>query len=76
MDSGYIRVSRQNGGERWSVLSGPREISLLTFRLKSHAIAYARAISLSGYLKLFVDDAYGLPVRQAAATLTYRRLLN
>lgn len=76
MDSGFIRVSRQRGGERWSVLRGPRAISLLTFKFKSHAVAYARAVSFSGHLKLFVDDEHGLAVRQDAATLTYPRLLN
>lgn len=49
MDSGFMRVS-QRGELRWSVLRGPRAISLLTFKLKSHAIAYARAISFSGQL--------------------------
>jgi len=75
MDSAYIRVSRQ--GERsWSVLSGPRAISLLSFTLKSHAVAYARAVSFSGHLTLFVDDENGMAVKQDEATLTYPRLLN
>lgn len=75
MDSGFIRVS-QRGEMQWSVLRGPRAISLLTFKLKSHAIAYARAISYSSQLALFVDDEHGMAVRQDAATLTYPRLLN
>lgn len=74
MESNYIRVRRT--GERWIVQSGSRAISLLTFKFKSHAVAYARAVSYSGHLTLFVDDHYGLAVRQDEATLTYPRILN
>lgn len=75
MDGDYIRV-RQCNLLRWSVLRGPRAISLLTFKLKSQAVAYARAISFSGRLTLYVDDEYGLAIRQDVATLTYPRVLN
>lgn len=75
MSSGFIRVV-QRGELRWSVLSGPRAISLLTFKLKSHAIAYARAVSFSGRLTLFVDDENGMAIRQDSETLTYPRVLN
>jgi len=75
MSSGFIRVV-QHGELRWSVLSGPRAISLLTFKLKSHAIAYARAVSFSGRLTLFVDDENGMAIRQDSETLTYPRVLD
>ena len=75
MSSGFIRVV-QRGEQRWSVLSGPRAISLLTFKLKSHAIAYARAVSFSGRLTLFVDDENGMAIRQDSETLTYPRVLD
>lgn len=75
MSSGFIRVV-QRGELRWSVLSGPRAISLLTFKLKSHAIAYARAVSFSGRLTLFVDDENGMAIRQDSETLTYPRVLD
>jgi hypothetical protein len=48
----------------------------LGFAIKSHAVAYARAISLSGELTLFVDDKYGNAVRQSASSLTYPRILD
>jgi hypothetical protein len=75
MDSRFIRVSKSDE-LRWSVLCGARNMPLLTFKLKSHAVAYARAVSYSSRLTLFVDDEHGSAVRQDAATLTYPRALN
>jgi hypothetical protein len=75
MDRGFIRVS-QRGELQWSVISGPRAIALLTFKLKLHAVAYARAISLSSEITLFVDNEFGMPVRQGRETLNYPRVLN
>lgn len=74
IDSGFIRVS-QRGDLRWSVLCGRRDLPLLTFRLKSHAVAYARAVSFSGHLTLFVDDEHGVAVKQDVAELTYPLVL-
>jgi hypothetical protein len=75
MDHGFIRVTQQRD-KSWSVLRGPRRIFLLGFAIKSHAVAYARAISSSGKLTLFVDDKHGNAVRQSALSLTYPRILD
>jgi hypothetical protein len=75
MKSDFIRVTRRRESV-WTVLRGPRGLCLLTFRLKSHAVAYARAISFSGKLALFVDDGNGIAVRQSSSSLTYPIVLN
>jgi hypothetical protein len=75
MKDGFIRVT-QRRDKMWSVLRGPRNLSLLAFAIKSHAVAYARAISSSGKLALFVDNANGIAVRQSSSSLTYPIVLD
>jgi hypothetical protein len=75
VENRFIRVTQQRD-KTWSVLRGQRGIFLLGFAIKAHAVAYGRAVSLSSKLTLFVDNQYGTPVRQSAASLTYPRLLN
>ncbi len=58
MPDNYIRVS-QRCDDMWAVVDGPRGNVLLAFNAKAHAIAYARAVSFAGKLKLFVDDRFG-----------------
>jgi hypothetical protein len=70
MKDGFIRVT-QRRDKMWSVLRGPRNLSLLAFAIKSHAVAYARAISSSGKLALFVDNSNGIAIRQSSSSLTY-----
>lgn len=70
MQDDFVRVT-QRQDDMWTVLRGPRGIVLLAFKLKTHAIAYARAISFAGKLPLFVDDRCGVARRQDANTLTY-----
>ena len=75
MKDGFIRVT-QRRDKMWSVLRGPRNSSLLAFTIKSHAVAYARAISSSGKLALFVDNANGIAIRQSSSSLTYPIVLD
>jgi hypothetical protein len=75
MKDGFIRVT-QRRDKMWSVLRGPRNLSLLAFTIKSHAVAYARAISSSGKLALFVDNANGIAIRQSSSSLTYPIVLD
>jgi hypothetical protein len=75
MESRFIRVS-QGADKTWAVLRGPRSISLLRFAIKSHAVAYARAVSLAGKLTLFVDDGYGTAIRQSTSTMTSPKIFN
>jgi len=65
-----MRVTRSPKGH-WSVQAGCSSVSLHDFRLKSHAVAYARALSSSRKTTLFIDDESGLPVRQTTQSLTY-----
>ncbi len=75
MKDGFIRVT-QRRDKMWSVLRGPRNLSLLAFAIKSHAVAYARAISSSGKLTLFVDNRNGIAIRQSSSSLTYPIVLD
>lgn len=75
MESECIRVTE--GPERaWSVVREPHRRSMMSFEVKSHAVAFARAVSFSRKLTLFVDDGYGVSVRQSSASLTYPTVLN
>ena len=75
MESEYILVTK--GPERaWTVVREPHRRSMMSFEVKSHAIAFARAVSFSRKLTLFVDDALGVSVRQSPASLTYPTVLN
>jgi hypothetical protein len=70
MKDDFIRVTKQRE-HLWCVLRGRRDLRLLTFKLKAHAIAYGRAVACSGKLALFVDDRNGVAVRQSWSSLTY-----
>lgn len=70
MENDFIRVTRRHDG-MWAVFRGRGRLVLLAFRLKTHAIAYARAISFSRKLALFVDNKCGIGVRQSSTSLTY-----
>jgi hypothetical protein len=75
MKADFIRVTRRRMNV-WSVFRGKGELCLLSFKLKPHAIAYARAIALSRRLTLFIDDRNGLAVRQSSSSLTYPVVLD
>ncbi len=72
MQDDFIRITKQRE-HSWSVLRGQRNLRLLTFKLKSHAVAYGygRAMACSSRLALFVDDRNGNAVRQSSSSLTY-----
>lgn len=75
MEHECIRVIE--GPDRaWTVTREPYRRRMLSFDVKSHAIAFARAVSFSRKLALFVDDAYGVAIRQSPASLTYPTILN
>lgn len=69
MNNDFIRVTRRRDG-MWAVFRGRGGLVLLAFRLKAHAVAYGRAISLSRKLALFVDNKSGIGVRQSSSTFT------
>jgi hypothetical protein len=75
MKNDFIRVTRRGDG-MWGVVRGSRGLALLGFRLKTHAVAYARAISSSRKLTLFIDDRWGMGIRQSSSSLTYPILLD
>lgn len=70
MSHEFIRVSRTPEGA-WTVTSGPPCGNVKDFRVKTHAVAYARALSWSLRSNLLIDDAHGQPVRQSRASMTY-----
>lgn len=70
LDSEHIRVAAALANT-WAVIREPGGEHLLSFNKKSHAVAYARAVSFSGKLALFVDDCKGFSVRQTSASQTY-----
>lgn len=70
MHQNIMRVTRSHDGN-WRVQAGCGRANLHEFRVKSHAVAYARAMSRSSRSTLFVDDDCGSPVRQSSASLTY-----
>jgi hypothetical protein len=65
-----VRVTRRQEA-MWRVEGGLSRASQQHFRIKSHAVAYARAMSWSSQSQLFIDDDAGIPVRQTRASMTY-----
>lgn len=60
----YIRVTE--GPERvWTVLREPDTDQLLSFMIRSHAVAYARAVAFSEKVTLFIDDRRGVGIRRS-----------
>jgi hypothetical protein len=62
--------------ERWFVARGAERPVLASFRLKSHAEAYARAVAYSRHVEMVVHPACGGTVRHARASLTYPTFLD
>lgn len=75
METECIRVT-EGFGRTWAVMREPHRQNTMNFKMKSHAIAFARAVSFSRKLALFIDDADGVSVRQSSASLTYPTVLN
>jgi hypothetical protein len=75
MEGEYVRVS-EGPESAWMVLRGPHRKSVLSFKVKSHAVAFARAVSFSRKLTLFIDDRCGVAIRQSPTSLTYPTVLN
>lgn len=74
MHTNSISVSPSGDG-RWRVAeTGADELE--TFRLKAHALAFARAVALSRGVDLFVAGRNGGGVRQGRHTLTYPTTLD
>lgn len=65
-----VRVTRRQEA-MWRVEGGRSRPDQQHFRIKSHAVAYARAMSWSSQSQLFIDDEAGTPVRQTRASMTY-----
>lgn len=65
-----VRVTRTPEA-MWRVEGGRSRASQQHFRIKSHAVAYARAMSWSSKSQLFIDDDEGTPLRQTRASMTY-----
>jgi hypothetical protein len=53
-----------------------RERKLGRFRLRSHALAFGRAVAHSSKVELIVHESDGRQVRHSAPTLSYPTLIN
>lgn len=65
-----INVTRTSFGA-WLVSEGVAREARRSFRVKSHAVAFARALALSGNRRLLVFGAGEIGVLQPAGSLTY-----
>lgn len=74
MNQDFIRVHCEPN-LLWSVNHGLSAEQMEGFKHKGHAVAYARALSHSLHLDLYVDDKLGYPIEQSAASLTYPVIL-
>jgi hypothetical protein len=65
-----VAVGLRSDG-RWMVSRGAEGAPLRSFRVKEHALAYARAVALSLRSVLYVRNRCGIEARQLGKTLTY-----
>jgi hypothetical protein len=65
-----ISVSRANNGS-WLVSQRRPNRALQTFRLKVHALAFARAVAHSRGAPLYVHDVGGTRSQECPGSLTY-----
>ena len=57
--------------DTWSVSAGPDRPPLASFRVRLHAVAFARAVAFSRGVEMIVHDAGGSLIRHPRASLTY-----
>jgi hypothetical protein len=57
--------------DTWSVSAGPDRPPLASFRVRLHAVAFARAVAFSRGVEMIVHDAAGASIRHPRASLTY-----
>jgi hypothetical protein len=65
-----IHVLR-GAGETWLVKHGEAPVAFASYRLRSHAMAFARAVAFSSNADMIVHDLCGLRTRHARASLSY-----
>jgi hypothetical protein len=73
MQRNDLRVSQLPSGS-WLVARVADNLPTRVFRLKAHAIAYARALAFTGDVRLCIYGPDGVGVIQAKESLTYPRL--
>lgn len=55
----------------WLVRRGGQPAELASYRLKAHAMAFARALAFSAGVEMIVHDPNGVVTRHSRASLTY-----
>ena len=77
---GKIKMSARNGNdvevERdecavWQVSQGEERMSVVNYRYRGHAMAFARAVAYGCHVEMVVYEADGRILRHQRASLTY-----
>lgn len=55
----------------WHITLGPQRLHVGSYRLKDHAMAYARAVAYGLHVELVSHDIAGRATRHERASLTY-----
>jgi uncharacterized protein DUF2188 len=65
-----IHVGRGESGA-WLVTRGGQRTELASYRLRDHAMAFARAVAFSRHVEMIVHDLNGRGTLHKRASLTY-----
>lgn len=63
-------------GEAWLVARGGRVVASANYRLRAHAVAFARAFAFNAHADMIVHDSGGHTTRHARASLSYPTALD
>jgi uncharacterized protein DUF2188 len=70
MDANDVHVS-QDPGNAWLVTERGRRSEMARYRMREHAMAFARAVAYGRRAEMIVHEIDGSVVRHARSTLTY-----
>ena len=65
-----IHVEHDESGA-WHVTRGEQRTSVGSYRLRGHAMAFARTVAFSGHVEMIVHEINGRIARHQRASLTY-----
>ena len=70
-----IHVERDESA-LWQVYGGDQRMSVVSFRCRGYAMAFARAVAFSRHVEMLVHETDGRITRHKRASLTYPISLN
>jgi hypothetical protein len=70
-DDNDIHVEWRGGKKAWFVTRRGHLTGMGSYRLRHHAMAFARAVAFSRHVEMIVHDLNGLVTRHQRAALTY-----